>query len=70
MGAEVKLYACTKMLDWASAKTLTISAVQSSPGVKHIVTVAGTPVALGTAAGGVGAGLVDDISRGWPAAQY
>jgi hypothetical protein len=37
IGAEVKLYACTRMLDFASLSALTIRSVQFPPGVKQTV---------------------------------
>src|SRR5262249_51513116 len=58
IGADVKLYACTRMLVLASPKAFTILSVQSSPGVKHTVTVwqeASSPLGDGGGAGeGVG----------------
>jgi hypothetical protein len=57
------------MLLWASAKTFTILAVQSSPGVKHTSTVAEEPSSTLADGGGVGGSVCWAVGVGLPPSQ-
>jgi len=46
-----------------------MASVQLPPGVKDTVTADGVVVALGNEGGGTGAGLDEDVMRGFPARQ-